>query len=88
VAKGKGAKVVAEYQSLLEQCEQHIVERNKLSEALQKIAMLADTGSGEYRKEFGTKVVSGWRVAERMREIALEVVGLGRCEWCGGEGLT
>ena len=48
--------------------------------ALQKIALLADTGSELHRKEFGCDsatgwTANGWRVAERMREVANDVVG-------------
>ena len=48
--------------------------------ALQKIAMLADIGSELHRKEFGHDsatgwTANGWRVAEKMREIANDVVG-------------
>ena len=53
---------------------------NQCVEALQKIAMLADTGSELHRKEFGDDsatgwTANGWRVAEKMREIANDVVG-------------
>jgi hypothetical protein len=45
--------------------------------ALQLIALLADTGSKEYKERFeGTSVdLNGWRVADTMREIANDVVG-------------
>ena len=48
--------------------------------ALQKIAMLADTGSDTY-KEFAAQYLrmgdkpSGWRIAEAMRLVANDVVG-------------
>ena len=48
--------------------------------ALQKIAMLADTGSDAY-KEFAEPYLrmgdkpSGWRIAEEMRQVANDVVG-------------
>ena len=48
--------------------------------ALQKIAMLADTGSDAY-KEFAAPYLrmgdkpSGWRIAEEMRQVANDVVG-------------
>ena len=46
-------------------------------EALQRIALLADTGSNEYRNRFYDTVMAdvGWRVAESMREVANDVVG-------------
>jgi len=48
--------------------------------ALQQIAQLADTGSELHRKEFGCDsatgwTANGWRVAEKMREIANDVIG-------------
>jgi len=48
--------------------------------ALQKIALLADTGSELHRKEFGCDsatgwTANGWRVAEKMREVANDMVG-------------
>lgn len=79
-----------EYRELMDQCEKHAIERNRLGDALQKIALLGDTGSEAHWKEFNTglgqPIVNGWRVAERMREIALGAVGLGECETCQDEG--
>ena len=48
--------------------------------ALQKIAMLADTGSDAHKTEFSHyyrsgNEPSGWRVAEEMRQVANDVVG-------------
>lgn len=48
--------------------------------ALQKIALLADPGSDEHKREFSRYYAmddkpSGWRVAESMREIANDLVG-------------
>lgn len=48
--------------------------------ALQRIALLADSGSDAHKQEFASFYESydkptGWRVAERMREIANDVVG-------------
>ena len=48
--------------------------------ALQKIALLADTGSEIHRATFGADsatgwTANGWRVAEKMREIANDVIG-------------
>ena len=48
--------------------------------ALQKIAMLADTGSDAHKTEFSHyyrsgNEPSGWRVAEAMRQVANDVVG-------------
>jgi len=47
--------------------------------ALQVIALLADTGSNEYKERFAPDgpdgIPTGWRVAEAMREIANDVVG-------------
>ena len=71
---------------LLDQCEQHVVERNKLSDALQTIALLGDTGSDLFRREFPCVPVGGWIVAEKMQDIALSVVGLAECETCQDEG--
>jgi hypothetical protein len=48
--------------------------------ALQRIALLADTGSDAHKEEFASYYAaydkpSGWRVVERMRDIANDVVG-------------
>lgn len=47
--------------------------------ALQAIAMLADTGSQLHKETFDPEgiggIPTGWRVAEKMREIANDVVG-------------
>jgi len=47
--------------------------------ALQRIALLADTMSQEHYETFdtgpGQPLVNGWRVAEKMREIANDVIG-------------
>jgi len=48
--------------------------------ALQLIAKLADTGSEEHKARFesrrlGDGTANGWRVAEAMREIAIDAVG-------------
>lgn len=45
---------------------------------LKRIAELADTGSDEHVKKYGQRlegVVPGWRVAEDIREIALDALG-------------
>ena len=52
----------------------------KCIQALQRIALLADTGSKEHKERFcpngkGDGIANGWRVAEAMREIASDVVG-------------
>jgi hypothetical protein len=57
-----------------------ISERDRMVYTLQRIALLADTGSDEHKKEFETYYANfdkpiGWRVAERMREIANDVAG-------------
>lgn len=46
-------------------------------QALQQIALLADTGSRAYKERFQGTIVgdNGWRVAEAMREIANDAVG-------------
>jgi hypothetical protein len=83
------AALHSEIERLLDQCEQHVIERNKLATALQTIALLGDTGSEAFQREWPTRnpqEVPGWRVAERMREIALDVVGLAECETCQDEG--
>ena len=61
--------------------------------ALQRIALLADTGSDEHKKRFEPDgpngIPTGWRVAEAMREIANDVVGnVPLCDSCDGEGLV
>ena len=68
----------ADYQELLDTCDNHIRERNKLATALQTIALLGDTGSKAFRSRWPINPhhVPGWSVAARMREIALDVVGL------------
>ena len=48
--------------------------------ALQRIAMLADTGSTEHKKEFSPYYSSGmspsgWRIAEAMRIVANDTIG-------------
>jgi hypothetical protein len=47
--------------------------------ALQLIALLADTGSQEYKERFDPEgpngIPTGWRVAEAMREIANDTIG-------------
>ena len=58
-------------------------------EALQKIAMLADTGSDLHKERFnpngeGDGIANGWRVAEAMRELANDAIGV--CGDCGGSG--
>ena len=51
----------------------------KCVQALQTIAMLADTGSKEHKERFDPDgpngIPAGWQVAEAMREIANDVVG-------------
>lgn len=90
VATSKLAASRREVEALQRACEEHIAERNRLGDALQKIALLGDTGSESHWNEFNTgpgqPIVNGWRVAERMREIALNAVGLGECETCQDEG--
>ena len=49
-------------------------------EALQQIALLADTGSDEHQAKFcpngiGDGIANGWRVAEAMREVAVDTIG-------------
>jgi len=57
--------------------------------ALAEIAQLADTGSDLHCQTFNTnpgqRTANGWRVAEAMREVALDAVKL-PCEWCGDKG--
>jgi len=48
--------------------------------ALQKIALIADTGTPEHREALKGyyemhEIPTGWRVAEAMREVANDVVG-------------
>jgi hypothetical protein len=55
-------------------------EALRLQATLQRIALLADTGSEVHRAEFGAEsatgfTANGWRVAEKMREIANDAVG-------------
>lgn len=49
------------------------------TEALHNIAALGDTGSDLHRLNFDPdgigEIPTGWRVAEKMREIALEAIG-------------
>ena len=52
-------------------------------EALKRIALLADTGSEEHKKEFSHyyrmgDTPSGWRVAESMRQAANDAIGIQR----------
>jgi hypothetical protein len=52
----------------------------RLRATLQRVAMMADTGSKPHKQEFQSyysnfDTPSGWRVAERMREVANDVVG-------------
>lgn len=80
-----------EYRQLLSTCEDHVVERNRLTNALQRIAQLSDTMSNVHYKAFdtgpGQPVVNGWRVAEKMREVALDAIGNEVvCQACDGEG--
>lgn len=46
-------------------------------EALQRIALIGDTGSNQYREYFDGTIMAdvGWRVADTMREVANSVVG-------------
>jgi len=53
---------------------------------------LADTGSDEHKKEFETYYANfdkpnGWRVAERMREIANDVAGQLDCQNAGTDNI-
>ena len=48
--------------------------------ALQQIAQLADTGSELHKQRFqpngeGDGIANGWRVAEAMRQIAVDAIG-------------
>ena len=48
--------------------------------ALQQIAQLADTGSELHRQRFQSNgesdgIANGWRVAEAMRQIAVDAIG-------------
>lgn len=58
-----------------------IRERDRMRAALQRIALLADCGSEQHKREYAlhyslnSVAVPGWRVAEDMREIANDVVG-------------
>ena len=51
----------------------------QLKKALQQIAALGDIMSEAHHKAFNTgpgqPIANGWRVAERMREIAIDVIG-------------
>lgn len=76
-----------EYRQLLSVCEEHVAELNRRGTALQRIAMLADTMSPVHYTGPGQPVVNGWRVAEAMREVAIDVIGTEpTCDSCGGEG--
>ena len=47
--------------------------------ALQQICLLADTGSDLHKQTFrDDDITPGWRVAEKMREIAYDVLGKDR----------
>lgn len=65
-----------EYAELLAQCDAHAMARNRMAFALQKIVQLGDTGSEAYRAAFDPDgpngIPTGWRVAEKMREIAID----------------
>lgn len=58
-----------------------IKERDRLRQTLQRIALLADCGSDQHKKEYAAHYAlnsvapSGWRVAEDMRQLANDVVG-------------
>jgi len=58
-----------------------IRERDRMRSALQRIALLADCGSEQHKREYAlhyslnSVAVSGWKVAEDMREIANDVIG-------------
>ena len=51
----------------------------KMTSALQRIALLADTYSDEHKERFHpggpNGIPTGWRVAEAMREVANDAVG-------------
>lgn len=82
----------SEYGDLLRQADEHVAELNRRGTALQRIALMADTGSEVY-KHFAEPYLrngdkpSGWRIAEKMREIANDVIGSDPiCDSCGREG--
>lgn len=58
-----------------------IRERDRMRSALQRIALLADTGSEQHKQEYALHyalkghVPHGWMVAEDMRQIANGVIG-------------
>lgn len=58
----------------------------RCADGLRKIALLGDTMSEEHFKAFNTgpgqPIANGWRVAEKMREIANDAIGI--CDDCGG----
>jgi len=63
----------------------------RCADALRKIAVLGDTMSPEHHAAFNTgpgqPIANGWRVAEKMREIANDAIGI--CDehcFCGGSG--
>lgn len=81
-----------EYKLLMDQNDDHVAELNRRGNALQRIALMADTGSEIYKHfaepylKMGDKP-SGWRIAEEMRQIANDVIGNDPiCDSCGGEG--
>lgn len=80
-----------EYSLLLKQCDNHAAELNRRGVALQRIALLGDTLSTVHHAAFdtgpGQPLANGWRVAEKMREVANDVIGNDPiCDSCGGEG--
>lgn len=80
-----------EYASLMNQNDEHVAELSRRGTALQRIAMLGDTMSAVHHRAFdtgpGMPIVNGWRVAEKMREVANDVIGSDPiCDSCGGEG--
>ena len=46
----------------------------RLRGALELIALLGDTRTPEYESEFGSEIGVGWRVVEKILEIALEAI--------------
>lgn len=60
----------------------------RCADALRKIALLGDTMSDEHFTAFNTgpgqPIANGWRVAEKMREIANDAIGI--CDDCNGSG--
>lgn len=80
-----------EYKLLMDASGDHVAELNRRGTALQRIALLGDTMSEVHYKAFdtgpGQPLVNGWRVAEKMREVANDVIGTEPiCDSCGGEG--